>query len=127
MINTVDSSAWVEYFIDGPNATFFAAAIEDTANLLVPSIALHEVFRITLQHQNEGQALKAIAQMKQGSVCDLTDDLALSAAKISFEMSLPLVESIVLATARARKARLWTQDDHFRGLDGVQFRARNKS
>jgi predicted nucleic acid-binding protein len=127
MINTVDSSAWVEYFIDGPNATFFAPAIEDTANLIVPSIALHEVFKITLRHQSEGDALKAIAQMKQGSVCDLNDDLALSAAKISCELNLPMVESIILATARSKKARLWTQDERFRGMEGVHFKASNRS
>ena len=127
MINAVDSSAWVEYFVDGPNAAFFAPAIEDTTNLLVPSVALHEVFRITLQHQSEGDALKAIAQMKQGSVCDFDEAIALSAAKLSWELNLPLVESIMLATARANKARLWTQEGRLRGIEGVQYKARGKN
>ena len=127
MNNTVDSSAWVEYFIDGPNAAFFAPAIEDTANLVVPSISLHEVFKKALQSRREGDALKAVAQMKQGLVCDLNDDLALSAAKISFQLNLPMVESIILATARAMKAQLWTQDERFRGIDGVNYRARGKT
>lgn len=127
MTNAVDSSAWVEYFVDGPNAAFFAPAIEDTMNLLVPSVALHEVFRITLSHQSEGDALKAIAQMKQGAVCDLDETLALSAAKISWELKLPLAESIMLATARARNARLWTQEDRLRGIEGVQYKARGKN
>jgi hypothetical protein len=26
-MNVVDSSAWLEYFADGPNASFFAASI----------------------------------------------------------------------------------------------------
>lgn len=127
MFNAVDSSAWVEYFVDGPNAAFFAPAIEDTTHLLVPSVALHEVFRITLAHQSEGDALKAIAQMKQGSVCDLDENLALSAAKISWELKLPLAESIMLATARGRHARLWTQEDRLRGIEGVQYKARGKN
>jgi len=29
-MNVVDSSGWLEYFADGPNADFFAAAIEKT-------------------------------------------------------------------------------------------------
>jgi hypothetical protein len=33
-MNLVDSSAWLEYFADGPNADFFAAALEDTENLV---------------------------------------------------------------------------------------------
>ena len=124
MKNAVDSSAWVEYFVDGPNAAFFAPAIENTGSLLVPSISLHEVFRTTLQNQDEGRAFRAVAQMKQGLICDLDENLALAAARISLQMNLPMVESIVLATARARNARLWTQDERFRGIDGVHYKPR---
>ena len=127
MINTVDSSAWVEYFIDGPNAAFFAAAIEDTPNLVVASISLHEVFKKTLAHQDEGSALRAVALMKQGQICDLTEELALNAAKISLQHRLPMVESIILATARAKNARLWTLDERLRGIEGVQYKARLKN
>ncbi len=127
MTNTVDSSAWVEYFIDGPNAAFFAPAIEDTSNLIVASISLHEVFKNTLVHQSEGDALRAVAQMKQGCICDLDEELALNAARISFQLRLPMVESIILATARAKKARLWTQDERLRGIEGVHYKARAKN
>ena len=127
MNNAVDSSAWVEYFVDGPNAAFFAPAIENTERLVVPSISLHEVFRSTLQHQDEGRALRAVAQMKQGSICDLDENIALAAARISLQMNLPMVESIMLATARARNARLWTQDDRFRGMEGVYYKPRGSN
>ena len=126
MNNTVDSSAWVEYFIDGPNAAYFAPAIENVAQLVVPSISLHEVFKTTLQKQSEGAALEAIALMKQGCICDLNEEVALSAARISFQMDLPLVESIMLATARAKNARLWTQDERFRGIEGVNYKAKTR-
>ena len=124
MNNAVDSSAWVEYFVDGPNAAFFAPAIENTGRLVVPSISLHEVFRTTLQNQDEGRALRAIAQMKQGRICDLDENLALAAARISLQMNLPMVESIMLATARASNARLWTQDERFVGIEGVHYKPR---
>lgn len=42
-MNVVDSSGWLEYFADGPNAEFFAPAIEDTGALLVPSISLYDM------------------------------------------------------------------------------------
>ena len=127
MNNAVDSSAWVEYFVDGPNAAFFAPAIENTERLVVPSISLHEVFRSTLQHQDEGRALRAVAQMKQGSICDLDENIALAAARISLQMNLPMVESIMLATARAKNARLWTQDNRFRGMAGVHYKPRGSN
>lgn len=43
-MNVVDSSAWLEYFANGSNASFFARAIEQVEELLVPiPRALHDV------------------------------------------------------------------------------------
>ena len=47
-MNVVDSSGWLEYFADGSNAEFFAAAIENTAELIVPTVSIYEVFKRTL-------------------------------------------------------------------------------
>ena len=41
-MNGVHSCAWLEYFANGPNAGFFAPAIEKTSELLVPSLTLAE-------------------------------------------------------------------------------------
>ena len=38
-----------------------------------------------------------------------------------------MVESIMLATARAKNARLWTQDERLRGIDGVSFKAQTRA
>ena len=65
-MNLVDSSGWLEYFANGPNANFFAAAIEETAKLAIPTICLLEVFKRVLQQRGESDALRAVAQMQQG-------------------------------------------------------------
>jgi len=124
-MNVVDSSGWLEYFADGPNADFFAPAIENTRELIVPSISLYEVFKRILQQRNEDDALRAIALMAQGQVVDLEITLALSAAKTSVELKLPMADSIILATARAYDATVWSQDEHFADLEGVQYIERN--
>lgn len=121
-MNVVDSSAWLEYFANGPNTRFFAPAIEDTAHLVVSTVSLYEVFKRVLQQADESKALQAVATMQQGKVVDLGATLALSAAKISLDHGLPLADSVILATARAYDAPLWTQDDDFKGLEGVRFR-----
>ena len=123
-MNLVDSSAWLEYFADGPNASFFAAAVENTAELVVPTLCLYEVFKRVLHERGEGEALEVVAVMQQGAVVDLNASLALSAAKISREEQLPMADSIILATARACGATLWTQDGDFKGKKGVRFRKR---
>lgn len=123
-MNVVDSSAWPEYFAEGPNATFFAAAIEATDELVVPSICLLEVFKRVCQQRGEGLALQAVAVMQQGRIVDLDSALALIAAKIGSDFKLALADSVVLATARQSEAILWTQDADFEGLPDVRFRAK---
>ena len=121
-MNVIDSSAWLEYFGDGPNASEFAEAIETTDELVIPALTLLEVFKRTHQIADETTAFDAIAVMMQGRVVDLTPSLSIEAAKTSLETDLAMTDSIVLATARAQDAVLWTQDSHFDGLEKVEFR-----
>lgn len=123
-MNVVDSSGWLEYFADGMNADFFAAPIEATAELVVPTIGLYEVFKRLLQQRGSATALRAVAYMRQGKVVDLDGDLALEAARLGVAHGLPLADSIILAAARAHGAELWTQDADFEGLDGVRYIAK---
>ncbi|MFC1682823.1 type II toxin-antitoxin system VapC family toxin [Candidatus Zixiibacteriota bacterium] len=125
-MNIVDSSGWLEYFADGPNADFFAPAIQRTAQLLVPTLSLYEVFKRVLQQREETHALQVIAAMQQGRVIELTSSLALSAARISLQEKLPLADSVMLASSRAYGATLWTQDADFKRLEGVQYVARRQ-
>lgn len=123
-MNVVDSSAWLEYLADGPNAPEFAAAIEDVESLLVPSLVLFEVFKRVLQQADETMALRATALMQQGKVVDLEATLAINAAKLSHDLKLPLADSIILETTRSAGAVLWTQDADFKGMDQVEYRAK---
>jgi len=120
-MNVVDSSGWLEYFADGPNADFYAAAIESVSELVVPSISIYEVFKRVLQQRDESDAIQAVAVMQQGLVVDLDTTIALNAAKISVELGLPMADSVMLATARAYNATLWTQDASLKGIDNVQY------
>ena len=120
-MNVIDSSGWLEYFIGGKNANFFAPVIEDTANMIVPTISIFDVFKRTLIDKNRDDALEAVAMMYGGKIVDLDREVALIAAKLSFELKLPMADSIILATARANDAILWTQDVHFKGLAGVKY------
>jgi predicted nucleic acid-binding protein len=121
-MNVVDSSGWLEYFTNGRNAAFFAPIIEKAAaEVLVPSISLFEVFKRVLMEKNRDDALEAVALMKEGRVVDLDEDLALSAAELSWELKIPMADSIILATARAHNAILWTQDAHYKELPGVRY------
>lgn len=120
-MNVVDSSGWLAYLAEDRNAEFFAAAIEATDHLVVPTISLYDVFKRVLQQRGERDALQAVALMQQGGVVDLSSSLALEAARVSTVLKLPMADSIMLTTARAFDAVLWTQDADFEGLDGVRY------
>jgi predicted nucleic acid-binding protein len=120
-MNVVDSSGWLEYFADGANAAAFAKPIQAIGSLIVPSLSLFEVFKRVLSQRGEDVALEAVAMMRQGRVVPLDDALALDAARLSVQHRLPMADSIILATAVAHRATLWTQDADFENVKGVRY------
>ncbi len=122
-MNLVDSSGWIEYLAGGGNAAFFRKPIESEEPLLVPSLSLFEVYRHMLRHIGREEALNVVAAMRSGVLVELDDLLALEAAELSIETKLALADSMMLATAHAHDAELWTQDSDFEGLEGVRYRA----
>ena len=121
-MNLVDTSGWIEYFFGGPNASYFAPPIEDTEQLLVPVVCLYEVFKKVSSVADNARALRCVAQMKQGQVVVLGEEIALCAAAISLKHKLPMADSFIYATAQLAGAAVWTQDTDFSGLPGVNYR-----
>jgi predicted nucleic acid-binding protein len=120
-MNLVDSSGWLEYLVDGSNADAFSQPLRDTADLLVPTLCVYEVFKVALRERGDEDALRAMALMTQGVVVDLSPELAILAAKLSLEFKIPMADSIVLATARSYDAIVWTKDADFKGIKGVKY------
>jgi toxin FitB len=125
-MNVVDSSGWIEYFTGGPNAVFFTPPIENVGELIVPALVICEVFKWVLRERGERQALQVVVQMGLGEVVDLNSKLAINAARAGVEHKMPLGDSIIFATAQSRNATVWTQDVHFKGLEGVKFVEKQK-
>jgi predicted nucleic acid-binding protein len=121
-VNVVDSSGWLEYFADGPNAKFFAPPLQASSDLLVPTLSLYEVFKRVFEQRGEDAALAVVALMQQGgAVVDLTRSIALAAARLSLELRVPMADSVMLATALEKGALFWTQDADFHDIPGVKY------
>ena len=120
-MNIVDSSGWLAYFADELNAKHFLTPLKDTPSLVVPMVTIYEVFKVVLRESSENEALQAAAAMQKGTVVDLTVHLAIAASKLSLELALPMADSIILATAKAFEAILWTQDSDFKNIAGVKY------
>jgi len=123
-VNLVDSSGWIEYLADAPGADFFAPALENTEELVVPTICLLEVARHGYRNSGEDRALQALALMQQAYIVDLIPEVIHMAARVGKDHRLPLAASVVYATGLLYGATVWTQDSDFEGLEGVQYRAK---
>jgi len=123
-MNVVDSTGWLAFFFDEPNASHFEPVVADLDHLVVPVICLYEVFKKVLSVADEARALRAVAHMRLGRVVPVDEALALAAAGISRRDRLPMADSLILATARSTGATLWTEDAHFESLPGVRYFAK---
>lgn len=125
-MNVVDSSGWLEYLVNGPNAHHFAVPVEQVDDLIVPTISVYEVFKRMSRERGSTAAYEAAGLMYQGRVVNLDGILALNAAYASGRRVLPMADSIILATATFYGATLWTQDSDFSAIEGVKYIPKNK-
>jgi toxin FitB len=123
-MHVVDSCGWIEYFSDGDNAGFFAPFIEDTENLLVPTLVVFEVCRRVLVLQGEPAARQALRFLEQGTLVQLDAQAQMEAALRSHTHKLAMADAIIWHSASVHNALFYTQDAAFDGLPGVQFRAK---
>ncbi len=120
-MNIVDSSGWLAYFADEPNAKHFLTPLNDTASLVVPTVTIYEVFKVVLRESSENHALQAAVAMRKGTVVDLTASLAIAASRLSLAHNLPMADSIILATAKEFGATIWTQDSDLKNIGDVRY------
>jgi predicted nucleic acid-binding protein len=120
-MNIIDSSGWLEYFSDGPNAIHYLPPLNDPSTLIVPVITIYEVFKVVFREFAENEALQSVAAMQKGKIIDLNANIAMNASKLSLQQNLPMADSIILATARAYDCVIWTQDSDFQHIDGVNY------
>jgi hypothetical protein len=106
-MNLVDSSAGLEYFADGPNASFFATAIQKSRELIVPTVVILEVYKRILQQRN---ARAAIGDRRRASprTHHRPNSNTGNCRRIT-QSFRKIADSIILATARAENAIIWTQ------------------
>ena len=120
-MNIVDSSGWLAYFADEPNAKHFLTPLNNLTLLVVPTVTIYEVFKVILRESGENDALQAVIAMQKGMVVDLKASLAIAASRLSLEHHLPMADSIILATAQEFNAILWTQDSDFKNIGNVKY------
>lgn len=123
-MNVVDSSGWIEYFIDAAGADNFAAAIEKTDQLIVPAMSFFEVHRFLSRTVNAGQRGICLDIMRRGRVVELTVQRAIAASEAAQKHRLAMADAVMYSIAREFNATFWTQDVDYKDLPGVHYHAK---
>ena len=123
-MNVVDSSGWIEYLQNSPRADLYALPIENRNRLLVPTIALFEVYKILSRSIAPELVDRCLGVMRLGKVLDFTDARAIAAAQASRAHGLALADAAMYSMAQEHNATFWTQDADYQGLPGVRFFAK---
>lgn len=119
----VDSSGWIEFFLDGSKAGKIKASILGTPKekLFTPTLVLFEVFRTIKKKVDEQKAREAIAHLVDSTtLVELNARTAVFAADLSLACNLAMADAIILATAQLQNAKLKTLDQHFKGLKNAE-------
>jgi len=65
--------------------------------------------------------LDAVGFVYQAKIIDVNFSISVQAAELSWELKLPMADSLIYSTALQNDAILWTQDNDFKGLENVRF------
>jgi predicted nucleic acid-binding protein len=120
-MNIVDSSLWIEYFLDNDIDASIINAVENSDSLYVPSICLYEVHKRFLSLDDIEKANLAIDIMQNATVISINSKIAILASTLGRRYKLPLADSIIYATAKLYNAEIYTQDKHFKNLEQVYY------
>lgn len=117
----VDSCGWLEFYTDGSLADQYAGYLNELQNIVTPVIIIYEVYKKIKRERSEADALFAVGPMHKTNVVPLDTQLALLAADVSLEFSLPMADALVYATACLYNCQVVTSDRHFKDLKGVIY------
>ncbi len=123
-LNVVDSCGWLEYFANGPNADFFAPAIEAEKKLIVPHVVVFEVTRRLAHQRGEPAARQAMVFLEKGRLVGLDANGLCSAALAAQQHRLAMADAMIWQTAIGCGAHIYTQDADFLDLPQVLYRAK---
>ena len=120
----LDSSCWIEFFSDGPQAEKIKPFLADLRQVLTPTIVLYEVYTFIKRERSEEEALRHVALLQRARVEVFAEGNALWAADVSLERGLSMADAIVFSAAQAHDVPLVTMDADFKGLPGVEYLGR---
>jgi predicted nucleic acid-binding protein len=125
-MRVVDTSIWIEIYAGTPLGLSLQSAVSDPAQVIVPTIVQHEIYKWLARERSVDDAIKAITYTGTCDVKDFTTAVAVYAAELAKTHKLHTTASIIYATALMNEATLLCSDAHFEGLEGVDYRLKSQ-
>lgn len=119
-----DSCVWIEALADTPTGRRYLPVLSKPDQLLVPTLVIYEVRRWALRELDMDAADRILAMQRQSRVLTLDEVTAAHAAELARVHRLAALDALILASAVRNKATLVSCDAHFKGLPGVEYRAK---
>jgi len=120
-MRVVDTSAWIEGFIEGKRNPAIRQELPLREQCIVPTIVQFELGKWTSRNLVDNDAAAVMAYTTRCVVIHLDTSIALRAAALSVEAKLAMADAIIYATALHVGADLLTCDAHFKDLDRVVY------
>ncbi len=117
----VDTSAWIEWLVDGPLRSQLIPLMPPRERCIVPTIVQLELSKWLLRERGEDDADVVIAYTQKCQVWPLDTATALRAAELRRHSKLATADAIVYASALLAGAQLLTCDAHFKDLPQVRW------
>ena len=123
-MHCVDSSGWIEFFLGSTAGRTFKPIIEQTDQLIVPSLSFFEVHRFLSRTADAAQRETGLDIMRRGKVVELTAQRAIAASDTAQKHRLAMADAVMYSIAREFNATFWTQDADYKDLPGVSYHAK---
>ncbi len=121
----VDTSAWIEWLVDGRLRSQLIPLMPPRERCVVPTIVQLELSKWLVRERGDDEADLVIAYTQKCQVWPLDTATALRAAELHREYKLATADAIVYASAMLAGAQLLTCDAHFQGLPQVRWIQKN--
>ncbi|MDP2926342.1 MAG: PIN domain-containing protein [Nanoarchaeota archaeon] len=113
----IDTSAWIEYFIDSKNADMVERLLNEEETM-TPSLVLIELSGKSAKENWDFKKYLSFIKSKS-SIIGVNEDIIISCGKIYSEErkqkpSFSMIDATILAIARNKNAKILTKDTHFR-------------
>jgi len=118
----IDSWSWIEYWRGGPSSMKAAEFIEGSEMALASTINLTETYFWVLGHYGEKKAEEKRETLKKRCFLIPVDEgIGIEAARLKQSLKTSLADSLILATARSRRAKVVTGDPDFKQIPDAIF------